>query len=270
MAIGTVRLGELEVSRFILGGNPFGGFSHQSPEADARMRHYFTCARIKETYREAERLGITTHIGRADHHIMRVLLEYWDEGGSIQWIAQTCPELGPIERGVRNALRGGARGCYVHGGVMDNLLAQDRLDEVPDAIHMIRDAGLAAGIAGHTPQVFEWAEEHLDCDFYMCSYYNPSSRAEHPEHISGYAETFLPRDRDMMTDLIHRLSRPVIHYKIMACGRNDSTEAFRYVARKLRPQDAVCVGIYTEDDPDQLTQDVALFQESVLLAGGAG
>ncbi|UCH35403.1 MAG: hypothetical protein JSV65_03370 [Armatimonadota bacterium] len=234
------------------------------------MTRYFTCERIKATCREAERLGITTHIGRADHHIMRVLLEYWNEGGTIQWIAQTCPELGTIERGVNNAIRGGAKACFVHGGVMDNLLARGQLDEARDAIKMIHDAGMPAGVAGHTPGVFTWAEEHADPDFYMCCYYNPSNRARHAEHRPGEDERFSPRDRDAMTDLIQQLSRPVIHYKIMACGRNDPAEAFAYAARKMRPQDAVCVGIYAEDDPDQLANDVALFEQAVARVSGGG
>jgi len=268
VAVGTIHLGNLEVSRFIIGGNPFSGFSHHNSEADQRMARYFTCERIKATYREAERLGITTHLGRADHHIMRVLLEYWDEGGTIQWIAQTCPEVGTIERGVSNAIRGGAKACYVHGGVMDNLVAQGRLEEVPAAIRMIRDAGLPAGIAGHDPRVFAWAEQHLDCDFYMCSYYNSSRRAERPEHVAGSEEWFRAEDRDAMTEFIQTLSRPAIHYKLMAAGRNDPRDAFDYVARKLRPQDAVCVGIYQEGDPDQLAHDLALFGEALVRAGG--
>jgi hypothetical protein len=264
-----VRLGGLEVSRLMLGGNPFSGFSHQNAEADRRMVHYFTCERIKATYREAERLGITTHVGRADHHIMRVLREYWDEGGAIEWVAQTCPEVGTIERGARNAIHGGAKACYVHGGVMDNLLATGGLDPVPHAIRMIRDAGLPAGIAGHNPQVFEWAEEHLDCDFYMCCYYNPSSRAQRPEHRPGEKEWFHAEDRDAMTDLIQRLSRPTIHYKVMAAGRNDPRDAFEYVARKLRPQDAVCVGIHQEDNPNQLADDLALLEEALARVSGS-
>ena len=44
----TVPIGGLRVSRFILGSNPFSGFSHQSPEMSRRMEHYYTAARIKE------------------------------------------------------------------------------------------------------------------------------------------------------------------------------------------------------------------------------
>ena len=61
------------------------------------MIHYYTTRRIKETFARAEELGVNTHTSRADHHIMRVLLEYWDERGSIQWFAQQCPLLGSID-----------------------------------------------------------------------------------------------------------------------------------------------------------------------------
>jgi hypothetical protein len=127
-------------SRLIIGGNPFSGFSHQGNERDQEMIDWYTASRIKEAYRQAEELGIMTHIGRADHHIMRVLREYWNEGGKIQWIAQTCPELGTIEQGVQNAIAGEAKACYIHGGVMDFLFAQKKLGEVPPEIARIRAA----------------------------------------------------------------------------------------------------------------------------------
>ena len=109
MALGTVKIGDVEVSRFIIGGNPFSGFAHQTFERGQEMRHYYTAARIKETLKEAERLGITTFTGRADNHIIRMLMEYWDEGGTIQWLSQTCPGVGTLERGIENSLGGGAK-----------------------------------------------------------------------------------------------------------------------------------------------------------------
>ena len=261
--LARVRIGDLEVSRLILGGNPFSGFSHQSPEVDQEMMHYYTTAKIKETYRRAEELGINTHIGRADHHIMRVLMEYWDEGGTIQWIAQTCPELGEISRGVRNAIKGGAKACFVHGGVADHLFAQGRMEEVADAIKMIHDAGMPAGIAAHNPEVLEWAEENLDVDFYMCSYYNSARRDRNPEHVPGAREWFWPEDRERMARTIAKLSKPAVHYKVLAAGRNDPREAFSFVGRHMRPCDAVCVGIVTKYRPRELEEDVRLVEELV-------
>ncbi len=258
MPIPSTLLGQLSVSRFILGSNPFSGFSHQGHEMDREMKRYYTVARIKEVLHAAEQLGINTLCGRADHHIMRMLQEYWDEGGQIQWLAQTCPELGTIDRGVTNALQGGAKACYIHGGVMDHLIEHGDVTAIEPAIHLIRSAGLAAGIAGHTPAVFLWAEQNIDADFYMCCYYNPIPRSGSPEHVSGCNEAYLEADRVAMTSLIETLSKPVIHYKVMAAGSNTPAEAFSRVRQHLRDQDAVCVGVYPPHGESILEEDIRL------------
>jgi hypothetical protein len=254
----------LKVSRFILGSNPFSGFSHQSPEMDWAMRHYFTTARIKETLHEAESLDVNTLIARTDFHVMRMLLEYRDEGGTLQWFAQTCPEVGSHEVCIQRASDYGAKACHIHGGVMDHLYAQGKLDEVPPAIDLIHAKGMLAGIAAHNHRVIAWAEEHLEVDYYLCCYYNPSHRDERAEHLTGVSEYFREEDRRAMTDLIQGLSRPVVHYKIMAAGRNDPSAAFAYAASKMRLNDAVCVGIYQKDRPGILRQDVRLLEESLV------
>ena len=69
-----------------------------------------------------------------------------------------------------------------------------------------------------------------------------------------------------MTGLIQGLSRPVIHYKIMAAGRNEPEEAFATAARNMRDSDAVCVGVYTQDDPYMLKQGVALLMRNLPVA----
>jgi hypothetical protein len=122
---------------------------------------------------------------------------------------------------------------------------------------------MPAGIAGHNPRVFKWADKHLNADFYMCSYYNPSRRDEQAEHISGMSESFKSEDREVMVKLIQHLSKPVIHYKVMAAGRNNPKEAFTFVARYLRSQDAVCVGVYTKDHPKMLEENLQLFKNSL-------
>ncbi|MHC4201711.1 MAG: hypothetical protein ACYSU0_17125, partial [Planctomycetota bacterium] len=56
----TVAMAGMEVSRFIIGGNPFSGFSHRTSEMSEAQRHFFTTEKIKETLREAEALGVNT------------------------------------------------------------------------------------------------------------------------------------------------------------------------------------------------------------------
>jgi hypothetical protein len=255
-----VRIGDRLVSRFILGTNPISGFSHQSVETDQRMVGWFTIDRTKALLREAESLGVNTVIARTDLGVMRFVREYRDEGGKIVWFAQTCPPEGPPELCIGRAIEAGAVACHLHGGYMDHCLANGNLDQIPGLIDMIRSAGMLAGVAAHDPHVIEWAEEHLDVDYYMCCYYNSMHRAERPEHVHGAPEWFWPEDRDIMTQLIQTLSKPAIHYKILAAGRNDPAEAFAYAARAMRPNDAVCVGVYTEHNPNMLREDVELLE----------
>ena len=257
------QIKHLQVSKFILGSNPFSGFSHQGAQTDDDMRHYFSTTRIKQILHEAEALGVNTLLTRTDFHAMRMLMEYRDEGGRLQWFAQTCPEVGDPMACVQRAKNYGAVACHIHGGVMDNLYAQGKLDEIPAVVDRIRENGLLAGIAAHNPAVIAWAEEHLDLDYYMCCYYNPIPRHTNPEHVAGTDEYYGQEDREAMTTLIATLSRPVIHYKILAAGRNEPAAAFAFAASKMRANDAVCVGVYPKDHPNMLREDVLMLEQAL-------
>jgi len=136
----TVCIDDLEVTRLILGGNPFSGFSHQSPERDQEMMDYYTVARLKETLRKAEAAGINTTVMRSDTHIQRMLREYYNEGGHIQWIAQVGhdSEAFTLEWAVDQAVANGAVAAFIHGGVVDQFYSErnaKRLAELMDHIH---------------------------------------------------------------------------------------------------------------------------------------
>jgi len=70
-----------------------------------------------------------------------------------------------------------------------------------------------------------------------------------------------------MIAAIQKLKRSVIHYKVMAAGRNDPREAFTRVASAMRPGDAVCVGFYTKDKPGMIAEDIALLESALTEAG---
>ena len=263
----TVKLGQVSVSRFLLGGNPFGGFSHWTVERDNEMVDWYTMERVKECFRLAEQAGVTAHVGRADNFIVRALREHWNEGGSLTWIAQTCPGVGSLMHGVENGIHGGAKCCFLHGGEMDHRVAHGDTADVHDAIKAIKDAGMAAGVAGHNTATIKWALDHLDLDFLMTCYYNPDDRREHPVRDYDMPEYYGPEDRDAMCTLIQTLPVPAIHYKVLAAGRHNPKEAFDYVAEIYRPGDAVCVGVFTKANPNMIQEDVDLL-ESALRARG--
>jgi hypothetical protein len=244
-----VQLGPLTVSRLIIGGNPFSGVSHQSPELSRAMINYYTTERIKATLRRAEELGINACVLRGDVHIMRVLNEYYREGGALQWIAQTAPELRSVEDNIRQCQAYGARACYIHGGMVDIMTREGRAEELRPWLELIKKLEMVAGLATHNAQhLLRLEEMDLGADFYACCFYD----------VYGRGEVYVPEDRARMCAAIRSVGKPCLAYKILAAGRLPPQDAFAYAFAHLKPTDAVVVGIYTEHDPDQLEENVAL------------
>jgi hypothetical protein len=263
VALGKVRLGNVEVSRLVIGGNPFSGFSHQGPERDKQFRKYYTQQRIKDTLRKAEQAGINTVFARADNHMIRLLEEYWDEGGKIQWIAQTASERADFLSNIRTAAANGAKGCYLHGGQSDFFFHQKQHDNMHQALATMKSAGLAAGFAGHNVAVHEWIRDNLKADFQVCCYYDPTPRTDDPNHVSSDHEKFDPAHRDQMAAAIRTFTCPTVHYKVFAAGRTDPRQALQYVAKTIRPQDIVLIGCFLGDNENMIAEDVKLFEEIV-------
>lgn len=263
----TVSLRDVRVSRFLIGGNPLSGWSHQTTERDREMLDWYTMERVKEAYRLAEAAGVTGHVGRADEYVFHALHEHWSEGGALTWIAQTCPGVGSMRLGVENAIRGGAKCCFIHGGEMDHRVSHGETRAIFDAVEAIKDAGLAAGTAGHTTDTIQWAADHLELDFFMTCYYNPDDRTKQPGRDYGVQEYYGEEHRAAMCALIQQLPAPAIHFKVLAAGRNDPEEAFGYVADAYRPGDAVCVGVFTKDNADMIQEDVDLLESALRTRG---
>ncbi len=258
-----VQVGNIEISRLVTGGNPFSGFSHQSGERDQEMLHYYTAANIKDALRKAEAAGINTVFARTDRHVTRLMMEYWDEGGVIQWVGQTASEYPDQIQAARQAIRAGAKGVYIHGGIVDFWYAQGQLQMIKDAVAAIRDAGVPAGLAGHSVEAHRWIRDNASPDFQMCSYYDPSPRADNPHHISGLVEKWDAEHRDEMAELIQTIPWPVVHYKVFAAGNKPIDEAWRFMAKAMRPNDLACIGHYLGDNPNMIAENVATFDRLI-------
>ena len=244
-----IKLGNHEVSRLIVGGNPFSGNSHQTNEMSKDMRDYYTTERIKTTLRECESQGINTVQARGDVHIIRMLDEYWNEGGKIQWIAQTASELASIINNVNQIASFGAIACYHHGSKTDALYKEGKLDSVKDVISAIKDRGISAGLGTHDPEVIRYAEDNkFGVDFYMMAFYNLSKRGE----------VYLPEDRESACKIIREVDKTFLAFKVMAAGRNDPDEAFEYTYKNIKSKDAVVIGVFTKYHTDQVKDNVEL------------
>lgn len=250
-----IQLGSLEVSRLIVGGNPISGFSHQSAERSQQMLEFFTVDRIKRLWRDCEAHGIDTLIARADAFIMRVLAEYWREGGRLQWIAQTAPEHRDPYQNIRLAKHAGASAIYVHGGDAGTLFENGQVEEVRKRVELIQSLGVPAGMAAHDPEHhLEAQRQNIPVDFHMVCLYNLTGyqgrRNEEPR------EEFVFEDRAIALDAIRRLTKPCIAYKIYGAGRLTPEQAYADVSRALAPKDGLLVGMFPPDGPDIIADNV--------------
>ena len=245
MKLPTTLIGPHRVSRLIIGGNPYSSISHHSPEKSKEMEDYYTAAQIMRDLREAEQWGINTVLARADCHIMRILNEYRNRGGKIQWIAQTAKgnEYTDLKAHIQRIARYEPIAIYHHGGTTDRLYMEGKLDALYDAMKFIRDLGFAAGIGTHDPQILKQCyHEGRDVDFYVCALYN------HTFH----REMYLSADRDAAIVAIQAVHLPVIAIKVLAAGRNAPAPAFRFALQRIKPIDAMAVGMYTNGHPTQI------------------
>ncbi|MBM4033410.1 MAG: hypothetical protein FJ291_16730 [Planctomycetes bacterium] len=264
MQLPQIDFAGVKVSRIAVGGNPFSGIGHQDAALDKAMKDYYTVARIKDTLFQCEELGINTAFMRADAHIMRMLREYWNEGGKIQWFAQHAPEHRNWLDNIKSAKGAGATGIYIQGGLTDTLQEAGKLDGLREALTLLRQLRVVSGLAGHQPKT------HLDCqtmgldyDFHMVCFYNLTGRRGKVDVADPNAERYRAEDRKAAANLLRDLKRPCVAYKIMGAGRNDPREAISYAVRHLKPTDIVCIGFFPKHRPNEVRDDIEIFCEAL-------
>ena len=250
-------LNGVSFGRLALGGNPISGFSHQNEALSKEMVDYFSVARIKQMFQSCEAEGVNTFFGRADHFVMRVLNEYWNEGGAIQWMAQTAPEQADRMRNIDNCWRNGAKGIYIHGGIVRQCWESGDHDELRRQLDRIRSHDVLAGIASHDPQVvLDMEAQGWDLDFYMVCLYN----------LGGYKgkigtepkEPFDEADRPVALRAIRSVGRPCFAYKILGAGRKAPEPAMAEVFEYLKPTDGLVVGMFPKHRPNMVAENAAL------------
>ena len=269
--IPTVPFGAIEITRLIVGGNPFCGHSHWSEERSREMREYFTPKQVIQTLHRCQALGVNTFQGRGDYHRVLHWLELFRrEGGKLHWIAQTASEMHDVEQNIRICAAAGAAGIYHHGSVTDSLWKQGKQRVVRDRLQAIRDTGARVGLGTHMPKVIEYAEEHdWDVDFYMASLFNLSRIDRDSPLVTGgeyQEEPFYDEDPPRMCETIRSTPKQCLAFKVLGAGRLCSSQdavaqAFRFAFDNIKPSDAVVVGVFPKDE-----EHVALNVDHVLAA----
>ena len=245
----TIRLGKLEVSRFLLGSNPFGGWAHQPGDLGKEMKAWYTDERIVALLDEAADLGVTAVVTSPEPRWQTLWQKYRDEGGKLRhWIAQCHRKPEDIPAEISEAHDAGASALFIQGHRVEGQFEGDTFSTVKAWVGQSLKLGLPTGMAAHRPDVHPLAEQQdFGCDFYFQCFYNVA-----------HGDVFEPEARLKAVETIRSLPKPCIGYKLLAAGRNDPREAFAFARRELRPTDGFCVGIYNKVRTGELREDVGL------------
>jgi len=253
----SVKFCGLNVTRLILGGNPFGGYSHQNQERDREMVAYYTVARILETWGRAEAAGINTMITHnTTERVLQAVREYCAAKGPLQWIAQVATRPGQsMEEAIDEAVQIGCRAMYFHGGLVDEAYEKKDETKLRGWCDRARAAGVPAGVAAHAPEAHLWVDELGVADFHAVCFFNCGSLHR------GKGDKFKLSDVAPAVACIRRIRKPCIAYKIMGSGRMDSRMAFEYAFENIKPTDVVNVGMHRGDKDGMVEENAALVRE---------
>ncbi len=251
------RIKGMDVSRLILGGNLIGGWAHARDliYVSKLVKAYHHKWKVFETFALAEKCGINAFL--TNPVLCEIIAEYWKRGiGKIQFISD-CGGRDVLAM-VQKSIDAGAAACYIQGATGDNLVRQKKFDVIAQALKLIRDSGLPAGIGGHRLATIQGCvEQGLLPDFWMKTLHHhrywsaqPKDRCdsvwcEHPD------ETIV-----FMADR----PEPWIAFKTLAAGAVHPKVGFRYALKG--GADFLCVGMYDFQIVDDVNLALAALAEN--------
>jgi hypothetical protein len=254
------KIGKLEISRLILGGNLLTHYTHSRD-----LKYVYTLAarynsdeKILETLALAEANGINTLSMHNPPHPMSVLRRYRKErGGKIQWII--CPTA-PVEPGlakyrqqVEELIKDGCEAIYLWGVHSDGLVAGGKMDLVAAAVDVAREMGVPSGVGAHQLSVVQACEQHgVKADFYIKTFHHQS----YPSAKMDYDCTWCSQPEEVAR-FMQTVKKPWIAFKTMAAGAIPPKQAFRYALR--HGADFVLAGMFDFE----IAEDVQILKSTL-------
>mgnify|MGYP004702244531 CR=1 FL=1 len=245
------KIGNIEISRMIMGGNLIGGWAHARDliYASELVKSYHTDERVMMTMQLAERCGIDTILTTTT--LARIVNKYWHEtGGKIKFISD-CGGGGKdgLIGGIRLSEEGGAAALYCHGGISDRLVQEGKFDEIAKALELIRSYGKPAGIGGHMLETIQGCvNQGIKPDFWVKTlhHHNYWSAQVDPEKRNTvdneYKDNIFCFKPNETIEFMNGLEEPWIAFKVLAAGAIHPTDGFKYAFEN--GADFICVGMY--------------------------
>ena len=236
------KIGDLEISRLILGTNHITFFMHSRDlhYVNDLSRHYNTEEKIAETFAAAEANGVSAFMTHQDAKIAKIFRQHRDRGGKLKWIvAPWSDSEGRVadppsyRRTLPQLVDSGVDALYVPGMITGQLVKQGKGALIGEMLGIIKSTGLPVGVACHELEVVQYCEkEKLPLDFYVKTFHHlkyptapkPDAMKTEYAEVPGYwcnipAETAV---------FMKGVTKPWIAFKVMAAGAIKPREGFQH------------------------------------------
>jgi hypothetical protein len=247
---GSMPMGKIagqEFSRLFIGGNLISGYAHsrELSYVATLSRRYNTESKIRETLELAEQQGINA-INSWVMDDNSCIQRHWKAGGKMKWFAQARLDPSGGFSQIQRAIDEGAVGVHLTGDTAEGLLTKGQFEKVGASIQFIRERKRIAGVAAHDLQVIvECEKAKLDIDFYQKTFhsheYFTAPRAGETEAV-GRNDNSWCSDPQAVIDVMAKVTKPWIAFKILAAGALPPRQAFPYAVSN--GADFILVGMF--------------------------
>ncbi len=252
------KLGNLMVSRMMLGNNLIGGWAHSRDliYAGPLFKAYNTDRKVFETIELAEKAGITMmQLVTAQLPLFHKYVEIL--GGKIQTMCQCYPTPEDLKTDIDKAIDGGCTTLYVQGAHAERFVKEGKIDLLGKALDYMKSQGYVSGIGSHSIQVPIVCEKAgLNPDYYVKTLHHDQYWSAHPrEHreewtIDGKRSLDHNKFHDNMFDLfpeqtiefMKQVNKPFVAFKVLAGGAIHPKDGFKFAFEN--GADFIVVGMF--------------------------
>jgi hypothetical protein len=252
------KLGNLTVSRMILGCNPIIAWSHSRDliYTNRLMKAYNTDDKIIQTLHIARQAGINTfQLTTEAFPVFKKYQELHNEK-MLTLVMATLPDRDFLSN-IKLAVDNGADAIYIHGRVCDAYARAGNLDGLSKAFDFIRKQGLQAGVGAHCLETIQICEKaNFQSDFYFKTFHHDKYWSALPEanrepyieigpsytDHNKYCDNMWDLHPDRTVEFLKDIKKPVIGFKVLAAGAIQPKVGFRYAFEN--GADFICVGMF--------------------------
>jgi len=268
------NIGDVSVSRLIIGGNLIGGWAHSRDLAYASklFKSYNTEAKVFETLELAQANGINTI--QLDPNCWEPIVKYnRSRSNKLQTIVcvSLTADKTKMNEAIKHQIDMGATMLYSHGGTTDRyMMGGGSIDAIGQMVDLIKAQGVPAGVGSHSLETPIACEKNgIANDFYMKTFHSdnywsatPEEHREEYDWMQRHAghnknnDSMWCNNPEETATFMEKVRKPWLAFKVMAAGAIHPRFAFSYAFKN--GADFIVAGMFDfQVEPDaELARDL--------------